>query len=79
MTHINYLLDHIKVENFFTKFDLAARYHQVHMIVSDTWKITFKTMFGLYEWLVMPFGLTNDPTNFELLNENFSLTWAILL
>ena len=39
----------------------------------DIPKATFKTRWGLYEFLVVPFGVTNAPTQFmNMMNDIFS-------
>ena len=51
---LNDMLDELHGFLVFSKINLKSGYLQIRMKKEDKWKKTFKTRYGLYEWLIMP-------------------------
>lgn len=49
----------------FAKFNLKNGFHLLRLRECDECKTTFRTMYGLYEYLVRPFRLCNAPFTFQ--------------
>ena len=49
----------------FTKLDLENGYYQIPIAEKDTFKTSFSTPWGQFEFLKMPFGLASAPKTFQ--------------
>jgi len=62
---INETLERVRKAKWFTKLDVIAAFHKIHITAGDEWLTAFQTQFGLFKWLVMPFGLANALSTFQ--------------
>ena len=65
LPHIDDSLRLLGRQQWFSTMDLASGYWQVAMSSDASWKATFVTHEGLFQFWVMPFGLCNAPAMFE--------------
>ncbi len=63
---INKLIDRLSGVKIYIKLDLRDVYHKIRIKKGDEWKTTFRTRYGLWEYIIIFFKLTNTPTTFQV-------------
>ena len=63
---INKLIDRLSGVKGYTKLDLRDAYHRIRIKKGDEWKTTFRTRYGLWEYVIISFRLTNVPATFQV-------------
>ena len=61
------LLDTLAGAKVYSALDLSQGFHQLRLKDHDSYKTSFVTQFGQWEWLVLPFGLSSGPSSFQRL------------
>lgn len=64
LPQIDYLFYQLQGSKVFSNIDLRSGYHQLDIKEHDTFKTTFNTYYGNFEFIVLPFSLTNTLTTF---------------
>jgi hypothetical protein len=77
------LINRVRDQTLFTKFDVRWGYNNVRIKAGDEWKAAFITNKGLFEPTVMFFGLTNSPATFQMMMdaifaEELLLGWLVI-
>lgn len=62
---IEELLDELKGVQWFSKLDLHAGYHQIHLAEGEEYKTTFQTHSSHFEYKVVSYGFTGAPATFN--------------
>lgn len=60
-TRIDDLMDQLVGACMFSKIDLRAGYHQIHVKPKDIPKTAFRARYGHYEYSLMSFDMSNVP------------------
>jgi len=65
LSKIDDLMDQLHESTLFSKINLRYRYHQMLVKAEYVQKTTFRSRFGIYEYVEISFAMTNTPSLFK--------------